>query len=99
MAGGLPEGLVSNKKGVTVGIEEAARLEAEDTLKLWRSMVLPEPRFRLTRQLTVSFASLLVRERSHCRKRGPKTQEFFLEDCHERACTGAFKWCTDRKAI
>ena len=37
MAGGLPEGLVSNKKGVTKGIEEATRLEAEDTLRLWRS--------------------------------------------------------------
>lgn len=42
MAGGLPEGLVSNKKGVTKGIEEAMRLEAADTLKLWRSM-LPQP--------------------------------------------------------
>lgn len=36
MAGGLPEGLVSNKKGVTVGIDEAVTFEAEDTLKLWR---------------------------------------------------------------
>ena len=40
MAGGLPEGLVSNKKGVTKDIEEAMKLEAEDTLKLWRSMLL-----------------------------------------------------------
>ena len=39
MPGGLPEGLVSNKKGVTVGIENAVRLEAENTLKLWRSML------------------------------------------------------------
>lgn len=36
MAGGLPEGLVSNRKGVTVGIEQAVGLDAEDTLKLWR---------------------------------------------------------------
>ena len=40
MAGGLPEGLVSNKKGVTKGIEEATRLEAEDTLRLWRSIAI-----------------------------------------------------------
>ena len=39
MAGGLPEGLVSNKKGVTVGTEEAVGLDAEDTLKLWRSVL------------------------------------------------------------
>ena len=65
MAGGLPEGLVSNKKGVTVGIDEALRLQADDTLKLWRSMVL-EPSFGLTRQLIWSFASLLVRQRGHC---------------------------------
>ena len=38
MAGSLPEGLVNNKKGVQVGIEEAIGLEADDTLKLWRSM-------------------------------------------------------------
>ena len=64
MVGGLPEGLVSSKKGVTVGIEEASRLEADDTLKLWRSMA-PRPSFSPTRQLTVSLASLLVRERSY----------------------------------
>ena len=68
MAGGLPEGLVSNKKGVRKGIEEAIRLEAEDTLKLWRSM-LPQPSlFLVARQLTLSFTSLLIRERCHCRK-------------------------------
>lgn len=72
MAGGLPEGLVSNKKGVTKGIEEAIRLEAEDTLKLWRGLLL-WPRFLLTRPLTLSLHSLLVRECSHCRKRGPET--------------------------
>lgn len=82
MAGGLPEGLVSNRKGVTVGIEQAVGLDAEDTLKLWRSM-LPRPSFLLTRQLTLSFASLLVRDRGHCRERGPQTREFFLEDCDE----------------
>lgn len=72
MVGGLPEGLVSDKKGVTLGIEEAVRLEADDTLKLWRSM-LPDLSFLLTRQLTLSLASLLVREHSHCRKCWPKT--------------------------
>lgn len=36
MVGGLPEGLVSNKKGVATGIEDALRLEAGDTMKLWR---------------------------------------------------------------
>ncbi|KAM0800440.1 hypothetical protein BDR22DRAFT_821621 [Usnea florida] len=36
MAGSLPEGLVNNKKGAQVGIEEAIALEADDTLKLWR---------------------------------------------------------------
>ena len=49
MVGGLPEGLVSNKKGVTNGIEEATRLEAEDTLRLWRSMLSwPSPLVRKT---------------------------------------------------
>lgn len=36
MAGGLPEGLVSNKRGATVGTEEDVSLEAVDTLKFWR---------------------------------------------------------------
>lgn len=98
MAGGLPEGLVSNKRGATVGTEEDVSLEAVDTLKFWRSMLL-QPNCGLMGQLTLSFASLLVRERSHCRKCGPKTRELFLEDCHERACTRASKWCTDRQAI
>ena len=39
MVGGLPEGLVSNKKDVATGIEDALRLEAADTMKLWRSML------------------------------------------------------------
>lgn len=55
MAGGLPEGLVSNKKGVTVGLDEAVTFEAEDTLKLWRSM-LPQPNFFFARQLTLSIS-------------------------------------------
>ena len=54
MAGRLPEGLISNKRGgVTVGIEDAVGLQAEDTLKLWRSM-LPELSFLLAGQLTMS---------------------------------------------
>ena len=72
MAGGLPEGLVSNKKGVTKGIEEALKLQAADTLKLWRSM-LPWPSSLVTRQLMLSSYSLLVRERSHCRERWAET--------------------------
>ena len=51
MAGGLPEGLLNNKKGVTVGIDKAIKLQNEDTLRLWRSMPL-EPSSLLTRQLT-----------------------------------------------
>lgn len=72
MAGGLPEGLVSTKKGVPKATEEVMRLEAGDTLKLWRS-TLPSLGSLLTEQLTLSLNSLLVRARSHCRKRGPET--------------------------
>ena len=62
MAGGLPEGLVSNKKGVTTGIEEAIRLEAEDTLKLWRSMP-SQP--RLFPHKIANVALLLLRQSTH----------------------------------
>ena len=92
MVGGLPEGLVSNKKGVTKGIEEAIRLEAEDTLRLWRSMPSwPGPLVR--RQLMLSFHSLLVRQNSHCRECWPETRELLLENRHEWASTRASKRC------
>ena len=36
MARGLPEGLVSNRVGVSDEIERVDRVEAEDVQKLWR---------------------------------------------------------------
>ena len=92
MVGGLPEGLVSNKKGVTKGIEEATRLEAEDTLRLWRSM-LSWPGSLVRRQLILSFNSLLVRQHSHCRECRPETRELLLENRYEWASTRAAKRC------
>lgn len=53
MAGVLPEGLLSNKKGVSVATEDV-QFQVEDILKLWRSMV-PWPAFLFARQLMLSF--------------------------------------------